>query len=94
MPVRYPAEFRQLMRQARIAGTHRRRRRECTRRDLGAQPSDDLVKRAFDPKEPDSLVPGRDCRSAPDQWLPAYWKSSDPSVSTSREADRMTDSLS
>ncbi|MGO8823744.1 MAG: IS3 family transposase [Acidimicrobiales bacterium] len=44
-----------LMRQAQIAGIHRRRRGGCTRRDLGAEPSDDLVKRAFDPTEPDRL---------------------------------------
>ena len=44
-----------LMRQAQIAGIHRRRRGGCTRRDLGAEPSDDLVKRFFDPTEPDRL---------------------------------------
>ena len=44
-----------LMRQAGVAGIHRRRRGGCTRRDLDAQPSDDLVKRAFDPAEPDRL---------------------------------------
>jgi len=44
-----------LMRQAGIAGIHRRRRGGCTRRDLDAQPSEDLVKRAFDPIEPDRL---------------------------------------
>jgi len=44
-----------LMRQAQIAGIHRRRRGGCTRRDLGAEPSDDLVERAFDPTEPDRL---------------------------------------
>ena len=44
-----------LMRQAGIAGIHRRRRGGCTRRDLDAEPSDDLVKRAFDPTEPDRL---------------------------------------
>ena len=38
-----------------IAGIHRRRRGGCTRRDLGAEPSDDLVKRSFDPTEPDRL---------------------------------------
>ena len=43
------------MRQAQIAGIHRRRRGGCTRRDLGAEPSDDLVKRSFDPTEPDRL---------------------------------------
>src|SRR6202012_1441632 len=41
-----------LLRQAGVPGLHRRRRGGCTRRDLAAQPSDDLVKRAFDPKEP------------------------------------------
>jgi putative transposase len=44
-----------LMRQAGVAGIHRRRRRGCTRRDLAAVPSDDLVNRAFDPGEPDRL---------------------------------------
>ena len=44
-----------LMRQAGISGIHRRRRRGCTKRDLAAQPSDDLVKRSFDPAEPDRL---------------------------------------
>ena len=44
-----------LMRQAGIAGIHRRRGGGCTRRDLDAEPSDDLVKRAFDPAEPDRL---------------------------------------
>jgi putative transposase len=44
-----------LMRQAKIAGIHRRRRGGCTRRDLGAEPADDLVQRAFDPTEPDRL---------------------------------------
>ena len=44
-----------LMRQANIAGIFRRRRGGCTRRDLDAQPSDDLVKRAFDPELPDRL---------------------------------------
>ena len=44
-----------LMRQARVAGIYRRRRRGCTRRDLAAQPADDLVNRAFDPEEPDTL---------------------------------------
>jgi putative transposase len=43
-----------LMRQAGIAGIHRRRRRGCTTRD-GTEPSDDLVERAFDPAEPDRL---------------------------------------
>ena len=36
-------------------GIHRRRRRGCTRRDPTAEPSDDLVNRAFDPAEPDRL---------------------------------------
>jgi putative transposase len=44
-----------LMRQAGICGIHRRRRGGCTRRDLGDELSDDLVQRAFDPKEPDRL---------------------------------------
>jgi putative transposase len=44
-----------LMRQAQIVGIHRRRRGGCTRRDLDAQPSDDLVQRSFDPTEPDRL---------------------------------------
>src|SRR3954449_10845963 len=44
-----------LMRQAGVAGIHRRRRGGCTRRDLDAQPSDDLVGRQFDPIEPDRL---------------------------------------
>jgi len=43
-----------LMRQAGLAGIHRRRR-GCTRRDLDAQPADDLVGRQFDPIEPDRL---------------------------------------
>jgi putative transposase len=44
-----------LMRQAGVAGIHRRRKgRGCTRRD-GSEPSDDLVNRAFDPVEPDRL---------------------------------------
>jgi putative transposase len=44
-----------LMRQAGIAGIHRRRRHSCTRRDPNAQPAEDLVNRAFDPAEPDRL---------------------------------------
>jgi putative transposase len=44
-----------LMRQAGVAGIHRRRRAGCTRRDLDAQPSDDLVARQFDPVEADRL---------------------------------------
>jgi putative transposase len=44
-----------LMRQAGIAGIHRRRRGGCTKRDLDAEPSDDLVQRAFNPPEPDRL---------------------------------------
>lgn len=44
-----------LMRQAGVAGIYRRRRGGCTRRDLDAQPSDDLVDRAFDPPAPDRL---------------------------------------
>ena len=42
------------MRQAGIAGIHRRKRRGCTRRD-GTEPSDDLVNRSFDPTMPDRL---------------------------------------
>jgi len=44
-----------LMRQAGIAGIYRRRHKGCTRRDLRAVPSDDLVNRAFDPTGPDRL---------------------------------------
>jgi putative transposase len=44
-----------LMRQAGIAGVHRRRRRGCTRRDPAAEAADDLVNRCFDPTEPDRL---------------------------------------
>ena len=44
-----------LMRQAGVAGIHRRKLRGCTRRDPDAQPSDDLVNRAFDPTETDRL---------------------------------------
>ena len=44
-----------LMRQAGIQGIYRRKRHGCTRRDLDATPSDDLVNRAFDPTEPDRL---------------------------------------
>ena len=44
-----------LMAQAGIAGIHRRKNRGCTRRDPAAEPSDDLVNRAFDPTEPDRL---------------------------------------
>ena len=43
------------MRQAGVAGIHRRRRGGCTKRDPSLEPSDDLVKRAFDPAEPDRL---------------------------------------
>ncbi len=43
-----------LMRQAGVAGIHRRKGRGCTRRD-GSDPSDDLVNRAFDPTSPDRL---------------------------------------
>jgi putative transposase len=38
-----------------VAGIYRRKRGGCTRRDLDAQPSDDLVNRQFDPIEPDRL---------------------------------------
>jgi putative transposase len=44
-----------LMRQAAVAGIHRRKRSGCTRRDPTAQPAHDLVNRAFDPVEPDRL---------------------------------------
>lgn len=44
-----------LMRQAGIVGIHQRRRGGCTRRDLTAVPSDDLVKRAFSTDETDRL---------------------------------------
>jgi putative transposase len=44
-----------LMRQAGVQGIHRRRRGGCTRRDLAAVPSDDLVNRQFDPAAPDQL---------------------------------------
>jgi hypothetical protein len=44
-----------LMREAKVTGIYRRRGRGCTRRDLGAQPSDDLVERNFDPDGPDRL---------------------------------------
>jgi putative transposase len=44
-----------LMRQAGIVGIHRRRRGGCTRRDVDAVPSDDLVNRAFNPTGPDRL---------------------------------------
>ena len=42
-----------LMRQAGVAGIHRRRGRGCTRRDPVAEPADDLVNRSFDPAQPD-----------------------------------------
>ena len=44
-----------LMRQAGIAGIHRRRSRGCTRRDAAAQAADDLVNRCFDPNQPNRL---------------------------------------
>ena len=44
-----------LMRQARVAGIHRRQRHGRTRRDLAAEPADDLVNRAFDPEDPNRL---------------------------------------
>jgi putative transposase len=44
-----------LMAEAGICGIHRRRGRGCTRRDPDAEPSEDLVERAFDPTEPDRL---------------------------------------
>jgi putative transposase len=43
-----------LMRQAGVAGIHRRRRGGCTRRD-DSEPCDDLVGRQFDPTGPDRL---------------------------------------
>jgi putative transposase len=43
-----------LMRQAGIEGIYRRRNRGCTRAD-GTEPSDDLVKRSFDPDGPNRL---------------------------------------
>jgi len=43
------------MRQAGIAGIHRRRGRGCTRRDPHAEPSSDLVKRNFVVTGPDRL---------------------------------------
>jgi putative transposase len=43
-----------LMRQAAVAGIHRRRRGGCTRGD-GSEPSDDLVGRQFDPNGLDRL---------------------------------------
>jgi putative transposase len=43
------------MPQAGMTGIHRRRGRGCTRRDPAAEPADDLVKRAFDPSEPNRL---------------------------------------
>ena len=44
-----------LMRQAGVAGIHRRRRGGCTRRDPAAEVNDDLVGRRFDPEGPDRL---------------------------------------
>ena len=44
-----------LMAQAGIVGIHRRKGRGCTRRDAAAEPAEDLVKRSFDPAEPDRL---------------------------------------
>jgi len=44
-----------LMREAGIAGIHRRKNRGCTRSDPSAEVSDDLVNRSFDPQEPDRL---------------------------------------
>jgi putative transposase len=43
------------MAQAGIVGIHRRKGKGCTRRDPGATPSDDLVKRNFNPSEADRL---------------------------------------
>jgi putative transposase len=44
-----------LMRQAGIEGIYRRRRRGCTRRNLAAEPAEDLVCRRFDVAGPDLL---------------------------------------
>jgi putative transposase len=44
-----------LMRCAGLEGVHRRRRQGLTKRDPRAEPSEDLVERAFRPTEPDSL---------------------------------------
>jgi putative transposase len=44
-----------LMRQAGVTGIYRRRNHGCTRRDLDAAPSDDLVGRQFDPTDTDRL---------------------------------------
>jgi putative transposase len=44
-----------LMRQANLAGIHRRRKRGLTRRDPAAQPSDDLVNRQFTAEHPNQL---------------------------------------
>jgi putative transposase len=44
-----------LMRQAKVRGIYRRRRSGCTRRDLAAVPSDDLVNRQFNPARADQL---------------------------------------
>ena len=44
-----------LMREAGIAGIYRRKGRGCTRRDPSADPSEDLVRREFDPEGPDRL---------------------------------------
>lgn len=43
------------MRVAGVQGLRRRKRRGCTRRSEDAEPSADLVKRDFDPEEPDRL---------------------------------------
>lgn len=44
-----------LMRQAGVVGIHRRKRRDCTRRDPDATPAEDLVKRQFNVEGPDRL---------------------------------------
>ena len=44
-----------LMREAGISGIYVAAGRGCTRRDLDAEPADDLVNRAFDPVAPDRL---------------------------------------
>jgi putative transposase len=43
------------MAEAGIVGIHRRKFRGCTRRDPDATPAEDLVKRNFNPTEPDRL---------------------------------------
>ena len=59
-----------LMRQAGVSGIYRRRRQGCTRRDLAAVPSDDLVNRQFDPARADQLWL-TDITEHPTAWNPA-----------------------